>query len=147
LQAYLALNGQQPEQRQPATNTSLPISADHLPHLVNPYDAQADLTKRARSWLHANCSNCHVAAGGGNSQMELEFATSLANMRILDVKPQHTTFGLPEARLIAPGDADNSVLLKRIAIRGLHQMPQLSTNVIDPAGVTLMREWIESLKK
>ena len=68
-------------------------------------------------------------------------------MRILDVKPQHTTFGLPEARLIAPGDADNSVLLKRIAIRGLHQMPQLSTNVIDPAGVTLMREWIESLKK
>jgi mono/diheme cytochrome c family protein len=114
---------------------------------VNPYDAHEDLTKRAKSWLHANCSACHVPAGGGNAQMDLEFSKSLHGLNIVDVKPIHTSFGLPDARLIAPGDPDRSVLLKRIATRGPNQMPQLSTNRVDEQGVALMREWIQSLKK
>lgn len=146
LTAYLQVNGQQADQRQPPPATVFPFSADHLPRLVNPYDAGENLQRRAKSWLHANCSSCHVAAGGGNSQMELEFGTAPADMRIIDVKPRHAAFGLTDARLIAPGDPQRSVLLKRISTRGPGQMPQLATDIIDEAGVALIRQWIESLK-
>jgi len=39
------------------------------------------------------------------------------------------------------------VLLKRISLRGPHQMPPLSTNRVDERGVALITEWIQSMKK
>src|SRR5262249_4522027 len=115
--------------------------------LVDPQDRSKDLTLRARSWLHANCSNCHVEAGGGNARMELGFPTASGAMRVLDEKPMHDSFGLPDARLIAPGAPDRSVLLRRIRTRGPGQMPPLASNRIDEAAVELLREWIASMNK
>src|SRR5262249_61256241 len=43
--------------------------------------------------FRSNCSQCHVEAGGGNAQMELEFTTPPAKTRILDVKPVHDSYG------------------------------------------------------
>jgi hypothetical protein len=116
---------------------------------VNPYDKSADLTARAKSWLHANCSSCHVEAGGGNAQMELEFTTALEKMRLVDAKPVHQTFGLPDAKLIVPGVPERSVLLHRMSSRGEKsgQMPPLATRRVDTEGLDLMREWCRSLKK
>jgi hypothetical protein len=79
--------------------------------------------------------------------MELEFNTPLEKMRILDVKPIHSTLDLPDARLVAPGAPDRSVLLKRAGLRGQNQMPPLSTRRPDEAGLALLREWVTSLKK
>jgi glucose/arabinose dehydrogenase len=114
--------------------------------LVNPYDKSADLTERAKSYLHANCSICHIEAGGGNAQMELEYRVALDKMRLIDVAPIHHKFGIAEARLVAPGDPDRSVLLHRVSKRGPGQMPQLATNVVDEEAVAMLREWIASLK-
>jgi mono/diheme cytochrome c family protein len=121
-------------------------SPDRYPRLVDPYDKQADLNLRARSYLHANCSQCHVEAGGGNAQIDLEFTTPLAKMKLLDVKPQHHTFGLPDPRLVVPGSPERSVMLHRVANRGSGQMPQLATSLVDEAAVELLRAWIASLK-
>lgn len=147
LDEYLRVHGQQPGQRSPAANTMLPTHPDKMPRMVNPYDTKEDLTKRARSWLHTNCSSCHVEAGGGNAQMELEFHTAFDKMRLVDAKPVHNTFGLNDARLLAKGAPDRSVLLKRIGVRGKDQMPPLSTNRVDEAGVLLLREWAQSIGK
>ena len=144
---YAKVNGQQTGQREPKATTLLPAGLDRLPRLANPYDPKEDLTKRAKSWLHTNCAACHVEAGGGNAQMELEFNTALDKMRLLDVKPIHTGMGLPDPRLIAPGSPDRSVLLTRAAARGPNQMPPLSSNRPDEAGLALLREWVKSLKK
>ena len=115
--------------------------------LVNPYDESADLDKRARSYLHANCSACHIKAGGGNAQMELEFVTDRDKMNIFDVKPLHHRFGIDDARLIAPGSPERSVLLHRVAIRERGQMPQLGTAIVDEPAVEMLKEWIRSLKE
>src|SRR5207245_4495063 len=87
-------------QRPPVVSTSmLTFQPDHYRKLVDPYDPTQDLALRARSYLHSNCAQCHVEAGGGNAQMELEFTTPLARTRLINVKPVHDTFGLTNVSL------------------------------------------------
>jgi uncharacterized repeat protein (TIGR03806 family) len=114
--------------------------------LVDAYDATHDLDARARSYLHVNCSVCHVEAGGGNAKMELGASTKLEKMNLLEARPQHDTFGIDNAMLIAPGDPDRSILYQRVSRRGRGQMPPLVTSVTDDAGVTLLRDWIRAMK-
>jgi glucose/arabinose dehydrogenase len=113
--------------------------------LADPYDRKANLDARARSWLHANCSQCHVSAGGGNAMMELEFTTPREKVNVVDAKPQHTNFGIPDARLIVPGQPDKSVLFLRVSRRGKDQMPPLASNVVDQEAVEMLREWIRTM--
>jgi glucose/arabinose dehydrogenase len=127
------------------TSPRLPRRPDEYRRLVNPYDARADLDQRARSYLHANCAQCHVLAGGGNAAIELEFTTPRNKMLLFDVKPNHHTFDIPDARLVAPGKPERSVLLERVLRRGPGQMPPLATSVVDEEGVKLLREWISKM--
>ncbi|MFM9135201.1 MAG: hypothetical protein ACKOT0_07190, partial [bacterium] len=118
--------------------------------LVNPYDPSHPLEARARSYLHSNCSSCHVFAGGGNAQIDLEYMTAFDTrprdaMKAIGVKPLHATFGLPDARLIAAGHPERSVIHERMNRRGAGQMPQLATAIVDEPAVAVVREWIESL--
>ncbi len=132
-------------QRESATSSLLSFSPEKYKRLVDPYDAKSDLTARVRSYLHANCAQCHVAAGGGNAQMELGFSTALDKMRLLDVKPVHHTFNLQDARLVAPGHPERSVLLHRISHREAGFMPPLATSLVDQEAVKLVRAWIQQL--
>ena len=142
-----AADKQQPGQREPKPGTLLHQPPAKLEALADPADKTADLTKRAKAWLHTNCSACHVEAGGGNARMELGFATAVDKMRLVGEKPLHQAFDLPDAKLLAPGSPERSVLLHRIGLRGPGQMPPLSTNRVDEAGLELMREWCRSLGK
>ena len=101
-----------------------------------------NLQARARSYLHSNCAQCHVQAGGGNSQISLEFSKSLEDMKMLDLEPLHHKFDIPNARLVAPGNPARSVLLHRMATRDRGKMPQLATSLVDRQAVELIREWI-----
>ncbi len=114
------------------------------PALIDPY-GKGGLEMRVRSYLHANCAQCHVAAGGGNAQMELNFSTPIAKAKLVGAVPVHDTFKLSDARLVVPGHPERSVLLKRLAMRGRGQMPQLATSFPDTRAVALFREWIKSL--
>lgn len=129
-------------QRDNGPTRFLTKSAAEQPKLVDPYDSRQDLTARVRSYLHANCAHCHVTNGGGNAQIDLHHTTPPGRMRLIDVEPMHDKYGLENARLVAPGHPERSVLLHRLAVRGRGQMPQLATNVVDEQAVELIREWI-----
>jgi hypothetical protein len=133
-------------QRRPALSSLLMAPPEKHRRLVDPYDPKQDITLRARSYLHANCAQCHVEAGGGNAQMELEFTTELDKMRLIDVKPIHDSYGLPEARLLAPGHPERSILLRRIRHRNNGHMPPLATSIVDQQAVQLMHDWIKQMK-
>ena len=89
--------------RAPHYTTLLPKRPNEYRRLADPTDAKADLDVRARSYLQANCAQCHVAAGGGNALMDLEFTTPRKDAHLYEAIPQHHTFGVADPRLIAPG--------------------------------------------
>ncbi len=133
-------------QRQPVASSLLSYPPEKLRRLVDPSDSHQDLNLRARSYLHANCAQCHVEAGGGNSQFDVNFLTDADRMKLIDVAPLHDTFGVPDAKLVASGSPEHSLLLHRIAVRGRGQMPPLATAKVDEAAVKLLRKWIQTLK-
>ncbi|HVE43158.1 MAG TPA: PQQ-dependent sugar dehydrogenase [Planctomycetota bacterium] len=134
------------DQRERASSSLLAYPPEHYGKLADPSDPKADLEARARSYLHANCSICHVEAGGGNALMELELTTAREKMNILGVKPLHDGFGLEGAKLVDPGHPERSVLLERISKRGTGQMPPLATSRVDDDAIRLIRDWIQGLK-
>src|SRR5262249_7266307 len=67
-------------------------------------------------------------------------------MHLVAARPQHDTFGMSNAMLVAPGDPDRSVLVARLARRGSGQMPPLATHTVDQQAVALVRQWIAGLK-
>jgi putative heme-binding domain-containing protein len=114
--------------------------------LADPYDSSQNLETRARSYLQVNCSVCHVESGGGNSKMNLAFGTTPEQMNVFGERPQHDTFGINNAMLIAPGDPDRSILLQRLKRRGRGQMPPLVISAVDEQAVALFRDWIQGMK-
>jgi uncharacterized repeat protein (TIGR03806 family) len=123
----------------------LPERPAALDRLCDPSDATAELDLRARSYLHANCSICHVEAGGGNAAMNLEINAEPDEVRMIDARPVHTTFSIADARIVAPGDPDRSLLLYRMARRGHGQMPPLASSLVDQDAVALLRAWIAQM--
>ena len=123
-------------------NVTLDRPVEKYPKLANPGDPSASLEDRARSYLHVNCAICHVESGGGNSRMQLRYTLKPEELSLIDAKPQHESFGTPEARLVAPGHPNRSVLLQRVKILGPGRMPPLASSVVDAQAVDLLRAWI-----
>lgn len=146
IEAHLQRQTGTRDQRGPRTSWLLAHAPEKYRKLVDPYDPKQDVALRARSYLHSNCSQCHVEAGGGNSQMELEFTTPLDKMRLIDVKPVHDAFGIKDAKLVAPGHPERSVLLQRIAHRDKGHMPPLATRLVDHEAVKVVEQWIREMK-
>jgi len=136
-----------PQRQIPPESWLLPASPERLPKLVDPRDETIPIDSRVRSYLHANCASCHVPAGGGNAGIDLAYQTPLDKMEMIGKSPRHQNLDIQEAKIVAPGQPEKSVLLQRISHRGNAQMPPIATNVVDEHAVLLIREWISSLVK
>jgi uncharacterized repeat protein (TIGR03806 family) len=132
-------------QRGATTEVLAPFQPEKYQKLADPYDKKADLDKRARAYLHSNCAHCHVEAGGGNALFNVDWRTKVEKMKLIDVKPVHHTFGLPNAKLVAPGHPESSVLLHRVSMREPGYMPPLATSLVDREAVEMLREWIQKM--
>ena len=110
--------------------------------LVNPYSQSDDLETRARSYLHVNCSPCHMEAGGGNSRVRLNIERERDQMQLVGAAAQHQTFDATSGMLVAPGNPQQSILYHRISRRGPGQMPPRGTHVVDEDALKLIHEWI-----
>ncbi len=113
----------------------------------DPYDADSGtLAQRARTYLDVNCAHCHREAGlGGRASFQLMADLTLEETGLIDADPMVAMLGLPDAKVIAPGHPDLSELLGRVSRRGAGQMPLLGSQVVDEAGVALLKQWIESM--
>jgi glucose/arabinose dehydrogenase len=136
-----------PDQRQVAVTSLLAVPPLRYAALPDPYDEAQPLEPRARAYLHANCSICHVEAGGGNAQMDLEFTVSPQRMKVIDVPPLHHKFGLEDPRSlrreIPPGRCSCT------ACRSVVKEPgrcRSSERIGSTSGGKVLERWIQSLK-
>jgi uncharacterized repeat protein (TIGR03806 family) len=123
----------------------LPVPPEQQAQLVDYRNEHEDLARRARSYLHANCAHCHRKWGGGNADFQLLATLDVSEMGIVGVRPGQGGFGIPHARIMAPGDPYRSVLYYRMAQVGPGRMPRLGSAVVDERGLRLVHDWIRQL--
>ncbi len=117
------------------------INPNAAPKLYAPDDETVSLTDRAKSYLEANCANCHQPGGPGGGEWDARAKTMLALSKIIygdlerpDVQGTH---------VVAPNDPAASAILQRINRRGHEgQMPPMATSIVDQQGVALIERWI-----
>jgi mono/diheme cytochrome c family protein len=107
-------------------------------------DTNATVATRARAYLAVNCSQCH-RTGGTMSSMDFRFDTPDASMNAIGVVPNAGNLDLPNARIIARGSKESSVLWERIRRTDGTRMPPLGTHRVDQEAVDLIGQWIDSL--
>ena len=113
--------------------------------MVSPSDPSADLESRARNYLHLNCAHCHRQGGGGTAAFHLVRDLPLESLHLLDEPVTKGAFHLQDAKVLAPGVPERSVLFYRMAKSGRGHMPMFGPRLVDHGGLQLVYEWIRSL--
>jgi mono/diheme cytochrome c family protein len=110
-------------------------------------DTAYSAERRARSYLHVNCANCHQPGGPGGGNIDLRIATPLEHTGICNQAPLGDTLGLMNPVIIAPGEPDQSILLLRMEHPDQHRMPPLASSIVDSEATAVIRSWISDLAK
>lgn len=108
-------------------------------------DPAVSSERRARDYLQTNCAHCHQPGGPTPSSLDLRSNVALAAMQAIDVAPTAGNLGITDARIIAPGSKERSVLWQRMNRTDTNRMPPLSSHVVDATAVSVIGEWIDSL--
>jgi len=106
-------------------------------------DTTHSVEDRARSYLDANCSQCH-RPDGTVANFDARYDTPLEKQRLVD-GPVLIDERIDRSRVIAPNDIWRSIAFMRINTVGEIRMPPLARETIDEKGVALLRQWITSL--
>lgn len=111
-------------------------------------DTSQPLNSRVRAYLDINCNSCHSDDGHCNyraPRFGFEFTEDPVNMGVC-VTSDTPIPGLEGAKIIEPGDPDQSVLFFRLSsVEEQYRMPLLGRTIQHEEGVALIEEWINSL--
>jgi hypothetical protein len=108
-----------------------------------------DVERAALGHLHANCGNCHFDGGQPLVDMRLKIlqahtAVEMTGAFATGINQPTTNFDCDCDR-IEPGDPAASAIFQRMSIRGMGQMPPISTELVDDDGVEAIASWILQL--
>jgi mono/diheme cytochrome c family protein len=106
-------------------------------------DTSASLEVRARSYLDANCAQCH-RPGGVRANFDARFTSPIEQQNLLYGVPNDTINGATD-RYIRPQDLTHSLIYERASRVGNLQMPPLAKNITDTAAMQVLAAWINSL--
>jgi uncharacterized repeat protein (TIGR03806 family) len=123
-------------------------NVDAIAPMPFPDDVLAPIDQRARAYLHANCGNCHRPSGVAepNVLIDLRFTTALDAAHICNEPPRRTDLGIPDVKLLAPGDPARSMISYRMhTLVPSLRMPPIASTVLDSEGAILLDSWIRAI--
>jgi mono/diheme cytochrome c family protein len=144
--AFAYPNGREVDQFAQLQHIGLGGELSDVTPLADPTDESASVEERARAYLHVNCALCHRAGIDGTGSFDLHVDTELVDTAACDAEPAAGHMDIEDARLIAPGDPDRSVLLARVLSDDIYRMPPFGSVVVDDAGAAVVEAWIEALE-
>ncbi len=112
----------------------------------DPFNPAQPLETRVRAYLDANCAYCHQPGIPGRGGMDLRFSTPLENTGLFAPSGRPAPDG-GALQHIQPGFPEASDIYLRMASLGSDGMPPVGKTEVDERGLSLMREWIESLAR
>jgi mono/diheme cytochrome c family protein len=120
-------------------------NAPDSPHafmaLATPGDTTVSEEFRVRSYLAANCSQCHRPGGSAIANFDARISTPTDNANLINgvlISP----LGDPANKTLVPDSPEHSIILQRMSVRGPNQMPPIASNLPDSAGADLLRAFI-----
>jgi uncharacterized repeat protein (TIGR03806 family) len=115
----------------------------NIPALAAADDAARSLQDRARSYLDANCSQCH-RPGGTVAYFDARYDTPPEKQDLVD-GPVLIDQGIDRPRIISPHDIWRSIAFMRVNTVDDIKMPPVARETVDQGGVKLLKDWIMSL--
>ena len=112
--------------------------------LVDPADPEQDVAERARAYLAANCSHCHLPGGPAPGDMDLRASVHVEGMNLVNVRATEGDLGIEGAYRLLPHRKEQSVLWERLRRRDGVEMPPLASSEVDVAAVDLIGLWIDT---
>jgi mono/diheme cytochrome c family protein len=122
------------------------LREDQIPsfdRLASATDSSRSLEDRARSYLDANCSQCH-RPGGTVANFDARYDTPLDQQELIE-GPVLIDQGIDRPRIVSPHDTWRSIAFMRVDTVGDIRMPPIDRQTIDESGVELLRQWIDSM--
>ena len=112
--------------------------------LVSVTNQNATLVNRVRSYIDANCAQCHRPSGPGPS-FDARYDTALTNQSII-FGSVIGNLGVDNAHVVNPHDIWRSMLYQRAnsLVTGV-KMPPLARNLVDSNAMAVVAAWINSL--
>jgi uncharacterized repeat protein (TIGR03806 family) len=108
-------------------------------------DKGATLEHRVRSYLDANCAQCH-RPGGTRGDFDARFETPPARQKLVNAPLLSSDFGVAGVKVVAPGAPERSMVYLRMKRRqDVFNMPPLASHEADPVAVEVVRDWIKGL--
>jgi hypothetical protein len=102
------------------------------------------LQERSRSYLDANCAQCHQPGGSGIT-FDARYDTPLASQNFTNY-PASVSLGYDGACIVKAQDVWRSMLWQRLnTTNAAYKMPPLARSLIDTNAVAVIGAWINSL--
>jgi len=107
-------------------------------------NTNASFQTRARSYLDANCQQCHQPGGTGIT-FDARYDTPLAGQNLTNY-PASYSLGFDHAQIIAAQDVWRSMIWQRMnTTNNTIKMPPLARALIDTNGLAVLAGWINNL--
>jgi mono/diheme cytochrome c family protein len=95
---------------------------------------------RVRSYLFANCGQCHQPAGNVYSAWDSRITTPITKAQI--IWGQLLNSSGPDDKVVTPGNTNTSAIIQRMMAFGTQRMPPLATSILDTKAIQLISDWI-----
>ncbi|HEY5041370.1 MAG TPA: chitobiase/beta-hexosaminidase C-terminal domain-containing protein [Verrucomicrobiae bacterium] len=114
-------------------------------HMVSVTNLAADVTNRFRSYIDANCAQCHRPGGVSHASFDARYDTPLTSQGIVNGSVV-TSLGIDNPRVVMPHDIWRSILYQRASVRdSAIQMPPLASSVVDTNAMAVFVDFINGL--
>lgn len=115
------------------------LDPPNLPQLAATEDETQPLDFRVKSYLSANCSQCHQPGGVWGAWWDARWSTPMSESSIVNL-PAGNPLAVGD-KIVAAHGLTNSVMYRRIT-EPAFRMPPIGSTVLDDAARVLLSDWI-----